>query len=362
MAFGVYIHIPYCESKCRYCDFYSRGAQHSVPQEYVRAVLREIRQASACGSGALRPDTVYFGGGTPSLLAGAQVAEILNALGAAPDAEITLEANPDTVTQETLCAYRSAGVNRLSFGVQTAHDDSLRRIGRLHTAQQSRNALHMAHKAGFTNLSGDIMLALPQYSMQELNDTVTLLADGGCTHISAYMLKIEPNTAFGRSAPDGLPDDDAAADYYLAAAELLVQKGYGQYEISNFAQKGCESRHNLLYWNCEDYLGIGPAAHSCLQKKRFSMAEDTGAFIAAPAAVIPQGEVSVEDYIMLRLRLTAGLDTALLRQRYGKTFTPAQWQLLHRLADNGDAVLHGSVLALTPKGMLIQNAIVCELI
>ena len=220
--FGLYIHIPYCRSKCRYCDFYSTPCPDGVPEAYIDALCREMDRFSPCGSTPLRPDTLYFGGGTPSLLTPAQAARLIRAAGPAPGAEITLEANPETVTPERLAAFRRAGVNRLSLGIQTARDDSLARLGRRHTAAQSRRALGMAVQAGFTDISGDLMLALPAYTMAELDETIALLAESGCTHISGYLLKIEPNTVFGKRPPEALPDDDAAADFYLAAVEKLA--------------------------------------------------------------------------------------------------------------------------------------------
>ena len=248
LMFGLYLHIPYCRQKCRYCDFYSAACSSGVPEGYIDALCREMDRFA--GDGAKRPDTLYFGGGTPSLLTPAQAERLICRADPAAGAEITLEANPETVTLSLLRDFRLAGVNRISFGVQTAFDESLARLGRRHTAEQSRSALHLAAKAGFENISGDVMLALPSYSEAELDATLQLLSEGGCTHISSYLLKIEPNTVFGRRPPENLPDDDAAADFYLSAVEKLAALGYRQYEISNFAKPGSESRHNLIYWDC----------------------------------------------------------------------------------------------------------------
>lgn len=360
--FGLYIHIPYCRSKCRYCDFYSTPCPDGVPEAYIDALCREMDRFSPCGSTPLRPDTLYFGGGTPSLLTPAQAARLIRAAGPVPGAEITLEANPETVTPERLAAFRRAGVNRLSLGIQTARDDSLARLGRRHTAAQSRRALGMAVQAGFTDISGDLMLALPDYTMAELDETIALLAESGCTHISGYLLKIEPNTVFGKRPPEALPGDDAAADFYLAAVEKLAALGYAQYEISNFARPGFESRHNRIYWDCGDYLGLGPAAHSCMGGKRFATPAGTAAFLAAPAVYEPQGECTAEDYIMLQLRLSRGLSLSALRARYGVSFSSEKLRFLQTLAEHGLAVFDGSVLRLTPRGMLVQNSILCELV
>lgn len=233
---GIYFHIPYCRSKCRYCDFYSLGGSAAVPQEYVDALLRELARLRWQLPGA--PDTLYFGGGTPSLLRPAQLAQLVDAAQPAAGAEITLEANPETLTPALLHGFLAAGVNRLSLGVQTAFDESLRRMGRPHTAAQSRKALLWAHKAGFANISGDVMLALPGYTEKELTATLDLLEDGGCTHISCYLLKLEPGTPWGEAPPERLPDDDGAAGFYLSCTDALAARGYAQYEISNFAKPG----------------------------------------------------------------------------------------------------------------------------
>ena len=238
MSLGLYLHIPYCFSKCRYCDFYSAPGQRGVPTQYVDALLREL--ARFAPEAPLHPDTIYFGGGTPSLLSPADAARLIAAAAPAPGAEITLEANPETVTEQTLCGFREAGVNRISFGVQSARDSQLKTLGRPHTAKQARAAFAAARRAGFTNISGDIMLALPHYTQAEFDETLELIAEGGATHISAYLLKIEPDSAFGRHPPEGLPSPDEAADFYLYAVEHLEHHGYRQYEISNFAKPGYE--------------------------------------------------------------------------------------------------------------------------
>ena len=362
MAFGLYLHIPYCLAKCRYCDFYSAGACRAVPDEYIDAVLRAMDLFVTPQRPVLHPDTLYFGGGTPSLMTPAQAARLIEAAAPAPGAEITLEANPETVTPESLAGFRAAGVNRISFGVQTARDDSLRRLGRPHTAEEARRAIRMAKEAGFTNISGDIMLALPQYSRAEFDETLDLLAGEGCTHISAYLLKIEPNTPFGRNRPEGLPSDDEAADYYLYAVDQLTRAGYAQYEISNFAKPGYEGRHNLIYWDCGDYLGIGPAAHGCMNNQRFYWPASTEDFIAGRAKPVPDGGCDVEDYLILQLRLSKGLNLTSLKKLYNMEFSKKQFQFVEQCCRAGYAVLENDVLRLTPSGLIIQNSILCGLL
>ena len=360
LSFGVYFHIPYCFSRCRYCDFYAAGAARAVPDAYVDALLRALAGFAAALPGP--PDTVYLGGGTPSLLTPAQAARLISAAAPRPGAEVTLEANPETVTLERLQGYRAAGVNRLSIGVQSARDSQLRALGRPHTARQAAAAFEMARQAGFDNVSGDIMLALPRYSREEFDETLALIQEGGAAHISAYLLKIEPGSAFGRQPPAGLPDADQAAGFYLYAVERLAAAGYRQYEISSFARPGREGRHNRIYWDCGDYLGLGPAAHSCLAGKRFYYPADTAAFIAGTSRPAPDGGCGAEDYLILQLRLASGLDLAEYRRRGGPDFTPRQRAFLAHCQQAGYLTLTPQRLTLTPLGMIVQNAILEELI
>lgn len=360
MAFGLYLHIPYCEGKCRYCDFYSKGDSRSVPEEYLDALLREMRRFCNCDCSNLRPDTLYLGGGTPSLLTPSQVARLIDAAAPVPKAEITLEANPDTVTPETLQGYRRAGVNRLSVGVQSASGRQLRCLGRPHDAAAARRALEWAHQAGFENISGDLMLALPNYTFDELDATLELLIQGGVTHVSSYLLKLEPKTPFGLHPPAGLPDEDAAADFYLYAVERLRDAGFAQYEISNFARPGYESRHNLIYWNCQDYLGLGPAAYSCMGGIRFHYPADLKGFLAGETAPVQDGKLDAYEYIMLSTRLCAGLDLEFLERRWGIRLEDRQLQLLRACEKAGLCRLTTGRLTLTPKGMLVQNSVLTE--
>ena len=360
MSLGLYLHIPYCFSKCRYCDFYSAPGQRGVPRAYVDALLRELSRFAP--DAPLRPDTLYFGGGTPSLLAPADAARLIDAAQPLPGAEITLEANPETVTEESLRAFRAAGVNRISFGVQSARDSQLKTLGRPHTAKQARAAFAAARRAGFENISGDIMLALPHYTQAEFDETLELIEDGGATHISAYLLKIEPDSAFGRTLPEGLPTSDEAADFYLYAVEQLEHHGYRQYEISNFARPGYEGKHNLIYWDCGDYLGIGPAAHSCMGGKRFCYPADTEAFLRDEAAPVMDGGCGAEDYLILQLRLRKGLNLDEYKKRYGRELSTAQRTFVQNCVKSGYASFDGRTLALTPAGLIVQNSILAELL
>ena len=354
-SFGIYLHIPYCKSKCRYCDFYSAPGARGVPQSYVDALLRELAKNHR------RPDTLYFGGGTPALLSPTQADRLVRAADPLPGAEITLEANPDTVTADSLRGFRAAGVTRISFGVQSADDAQLRRLGRTHTAAGAAGALRMAREAGFPEICGDIMLALPHYTNEEFDATLHLLREGGCTHISAYLLKIEPGTAFARFPPEGLPTPDEAADFYLYAVRRLEEAGYRQYEISNFARPGHEGRHNLLYWNCRDYWGVGPAAHSCLNNRRSFWPDDVQGFINGSTAEQAEGVCDAEDFLLMQLRLCKGLDLDEYA-RWGGHLTKIQMDFLRHCVAAGYAAFEGNVLRLTPAGMVVQNAILEALI
>lgn len=358
MSFGLYIHIPYCLSKCNYCNFYSAGNSSVVPDAYVQALLREIKKHTVKS-----PKTVYFGGGTPSLLSPQQVENLLQAVSPENGAEITLEANPETVTLERLIGYKKAGVNRLSIGVQSASNEQLTFLGRKHTAETALHAFSLAKEAGFTNISGDIMLALPSYTTKEFDQTLAFIKQGGATHISCYLLKVEPGTPFANTPLPFLPSEDEAADFYLYAVSALEESGYKQYEISNFAKPGFESSHNLVYWNCENYLGIGPGAHSCMNGKRFFYKEDTHAFIKDDTDILmPDGEFTVEEYIMLQLRLNSGLSLPVLEEQFQFTFSTQVLQKLSLFEKNDLCRIKNNTITLTPKGMLLQNTILANIL
>ncbi len=357
---GVYVHVPYCIKKCNYCDFYSIKTQERVPQNYVDALIKDI-SATLEGINVL-PDTVYFGGGTPCLMTPVQIKSIIDAINPKSAAQITLEANPKATDEAQLTGYLNAGVNRLSLGVQTAGEQSLVRLGRCHTSSDSILALRAAKSAGFKDISGDIMLALPNYTMGEMTRTIELLSDNGCTHISSYMLKIENNTPFAKAPPQNLPDDDEAADYYLACVSELNKLGYMQYEISNFAKPGFESLHNLLYWNCEDYLGFGPSAHSCFNGRRYYYKKDVTAYINNTSKPIFDAQMTAEDYIMLQLRLNKGLSLKALGNKFGISATNKLNSVCNMLKKAQYLTYTDNIIALTPKGMLLQNSILYEIL
>ena len=365
---GVYIHVPFCASKCPYCNFYSHPMDTAAADGYVDALCRALAQHPW---GRRAVDTVYFGGGTPCLLGADRLCRLLaavnNAFPLAQDAEITLEANPAALDAADLTALRQGGFNRVSFGVQSLRDSELRALGRRHTARQAREALCTAHAAGFDNLSLDLMLGVPGQTRETLAGTLREAAELPVTHISAYLLKVEPGTPFYKKygAPGG-GDEELSAALYLQTVRSLGERGFAQYEISNFAKDGAHSRHNLKYWALDPYLGLGPSAHSFLGGRRFYFPSDTDAFVAAEnplALAVDDGPGGGwEEYAMLRLRLCRGLNVRELGRRYALDTAP----LLRRARD---LAAHGltqvdphEVVSLTPEGFLLSTSVTAKLL
>ena len=355
---GLYIHVPFCGRKCRYCDFYSVSYTKNQADSYSEAVLRNIRHYS---DKSVVLDTVYFGGGTPSLLTAEQIlhfiAQIKESFELSENAEITLEANPNTLTYEKLSALRKAGVNRLSIGVQSMLDDELKLLGRTHTADRAVKAINDAVRAGFDNISCDLMIALPKQTPDDLRYSIDRMTSLPIQHISAYILKIEKGTSFDcDEIRNAIPDEDTAAELYMTMAGELRKKGFFQYEVSNFAKTGFESRHNCRYWKCLDYIGIGPSAHSCYQGKRFAVNPDIQAFIDSTVQsveITDNAPCGFEEFAMLRLRLAEGLrlkDVETHRNDIVKKIPP--------LVKAGYVKYDGETVSLTEKGFLMSNSVI----
>lgn len=365
---GLYIHIPFClGGKCPYCDFYSLPYDAGLAEQYIEAARRCLREWGEKAKGR-SVDTIYFGGGTPSLLGEGLVTlleQIHECFTLTPDAEITLEANPASVSGEMLTLLRSAGFNRLSLGMQSACEAELSTLGRKHTAEDTKFVYYEAREAGFNNISLDLMLCLPGQSMESIRESVDFASALGAEHLSAYLLKIEEGTPFYKKKEDLLrrmPDDDGQAETYLAVCELLGEKGYRQYEISNFARDGRVSRHNLKYWNCEEYLGIGPSAHSYFEGERFYYPRDLAGFVSG-AKPIPDGRGgSMEEYLMLRLRLTEGVTEKGLRARFNCGLEALDAARIKALVQAGLAESDELSFRLTPKGFAVSNSVIGYLI
>ncbi|MBR6045605.1 MAG: radical SAM family heme chaperone HemW [Ruminococcus sp.] len=360
---GIYIHVPFCKRKCPYCAFYSVPAGSADMPGYLGALADEIKSAPSAAA-----DTVYFGGGTPSLLTPGQAGEIIRLCREhfdLADPEITLEANPCTLTPEDLAGFREAGVNRLSVGVQSLDDGDLGFLGRLHNAAEAVSALENAVSAGFENISADLMIGIRGQSGRSLSESIARLAQLGAKHISVYMIKAEPGTAFAREEfTSRLCDDDGMAQLYLAAVSACREQGLIQYEISNFAVPGYESRHNLKYWKGEPYLGFGPSAHSFFGGVRYKNADSLGEYMSPGGRTVTDPAPDrAEEYVMLGLRLSEGISLAKAGEygMSGKQLRNAA-DLAKRLAAEGLCTFDGDALSLTPEGMLVSNSIIAGLL
>ena len=368
---GLYFHIPFCRSKCPYCDFYSRLPDDAMLDAYTDALCDEMstgaRTAAFCENADLSFDTVYFGGGTPSVLGGERLLRILNearqSYRIAENAEITVECNPSGVDEEFFRQLAHGGVNRISLGLQSAVDAERRQLGRFADKKQVEKALTNAQNSGITNLSLDVMLGIPDQTIASLDETLSFCLSMGVPHISAYMLALEENTVFYRRRDRlNLPDEDAVCELYLHMSETLTKNGIRQYEISNFAKPGFTSRHNLKYWNCEEYLGLGPSAHSFLGGKRFFFPRDTDGFIKGDCAVFDAFGGDAEEYLMLRLRLTDGVRFDDYCERFASPLPDAFLKKARAFAGQGLMTLTDEHIALTRNGFLVSNYILSELL
>ena len=362
---GLYLHIPFCNKKCRYCDFYSAVFSEERLESFTEALIKSIHQWG--GGLHSRPiDTIYLGGGTPSLLA-ERLPKVLDAVRSAfsvcENPEITLELNPSGNSKKELFYAKEAGINRLSIGAQSGNDHELKILGRTHTADDTRNTVKLAKEMGFGNISLDIMIGLPDSTSKTLEESLEFIKDLEPQHISAYILKIEERTAFfAEQNKLNLPDDDATASQYLQMCDFFEKCGYNHYEISNFAKKGMESRHNLKYWQGADYLGIGPSAHSFIDKKRFYYPRDLKSFICGNIP-IPDGDGgNPEEYIMLSLRLKSGISFKEYKERFGSQLPPSFLDKCKTFQKTNLMKIDSDNISLTNEGMLLSNSMISELL
>ena len=365
---GLYLHVPFCKSKCAYCDFYSLPHAEDLMDDYLRALTGHLTEV-ASHFAAQKVDTVYVGGGTPSYLGEKRLEKLLNTVKkhykVDKKAEITVEMNPDSVGPvKELKALRRAGVNRVSLGMQAADDELLKNIGRIHTAQQVRQAVENLRKAGIKNLSLDLIYGLPGQTRENWAQTLDAALELQPEHLSCYGLKVEQGTPLSRRDNADLPDDDAQADMYLYTVETLEKAGYGQYEISNFAKPGYESRHNLRYWQMKEYMGFGPGAHSDVNGVRFAYEKDLAAYIKGDWHLSEQEEIPPlerdMEYIMLSLRTAAGIDAKRFENTYRQSFAPME-KLFLTYEAHGLAQRTENGWRLTPKGFFVSNSIIVAL-
>lgn len=398
---SIYIHIPFCVKKCLYCDFLSAPASAQERESYVEALLREIgKTALFCKE--YEVNTVFLGGGTPSLLSGIQLERIMQALkkhyAISKDAEISMECNPATASFKTLKAYRKSGVNRLSIGLQSAQDEELKALGRIHDYEQFLRTYEEAKKAGFTNINIDLMAALPGQTLASYEDTLQKIIALNPTHISAYSLIVEEGTPFyekygKEEAPKKgeLPDEDTEREMYYRTKKRLQEAGYERYEISNYAKKGCECLHNLTYWTGKDYVGFGIGAASFFKGYRYKNSSEIKAYEQflqqAPeelqaqflqekskgaASFMPQvfdwheeiqqisEKESMEEFMFLGLRLNKGVSKQEFWNKYGKSMEEVYPGVLEKLKKEGLLVQTEDRICLSEKGTDLANYVMAE--
>ena len=393
---GLYVHIPFCHSKCAYCDFYSQSnAGDDLMQRYVDSLRLQIEDYSTAAKGYI-VDSVFIGGGTPTVLPIKTMCELIESItrnfNLSKDVEFTMEANPATVSLAALTKYRKLGVNRLSLGLQSANADELTALSRIHSASDFEASFNAARKAGFDNINVDIMYGIPLQTAESFSNTLNYVTGFKPEHISVYGLKIEDGTPFARMRDTlVLPDEDTEADMYLDCIRYLNVTGFRHYEISNFARPGYECRHNLKYWNCDEYLGFGCAAHSYFSNMRFSTKRDLMLFIDSMEADISHGGMMgsdgmgitesqlknaqpieelyqltpterVGEYIMLRLRLRDGISAAEFEARFGINFDAVYGRKLQIYIDNGFMSYNGDRYSFTDKGMYVSNYILSTIL
>lgn len=370
---GIYIHIPFCASKCSYCDFYSLAGSENLMEKYQEALIRHIEEAAP----QMEPyyiDTLYFGGGTPSYYGAKYICEIFNTLKRSAkvlkSSEVTVEMNPDSVTREDLRMLRNEGVNRISLGIQSANDDILRLIGRRHNFKQAEQAARMARAEGFDNISIDLIYGLPSQTKNDWADTLSKAIALHPQHFSCYGLKIEEGTPISQyKGSEILPNDDDQADMYLYMTEALEYYGYSQYEISNFSLPGRESKHNLKYWQLDDYMGFGPGAHSFVGGVRYSYVRDLGKYtdgVLNGMDIIDEYEKigkleRAAEYIMLGMRTVRGISKDEYVSIYKSGFGKIEY-LLGEYEKKGWAKRVGDRWRLTSSGFLLSNILIGTLL
>lgn len=363
-SIGLYIHIPFCKHKCPYCDFFSGNADENAFDNYVIVLKDKIKYWSEKAKRDVA--TVYFGGGTPSILGADRLCDILDFIkfnfNIQNNAEITVEVNPDSAKTIDFKKMYACGFNRISMGMQTAVEDELRLLGRIHSIDDAKISVERAKSAGFNNISLDLMMGIPNQTIESLEKSISFCADCKVTHISSYILKIEENTPFYKVQNKlKLADDDMQAEMYLKAVEMLDSLGYKQYEISNFAKQGYESRHNTNYWRCGEYIGIGPSAHSFFEGKRFFYSRSMDDFNNNKLSFEGTGG-DEEEFIMLSLRLKSGLNYSEFEEKFGYTLPSHIIKKAKEYEKYGYTNVTDKSISFTPKGFLVSNSIISELI
>ena len=367
---GLYVHIPFCLKKCAYCDFCSFiSADFPQKSEYIDALCKEIDSYKDRG---ITLDTIFFGGGTPSLLSGEELTKIVKHIRAAftlqDNVEFTIESNPKTLTKENLNAYIKAGVNRVSIGLQSVNENELSALGRIHTYDEFLESYRLVRECGIDNVNVDLMYGIPNQTKSSFINTLSKTVALAPEHISLYGLILEEGTPLYSSACSyRMPTEDEECDMYYLAAQFLANQGYSHYEISNYAKPGKECRHNLKYWHCDEYIGVGLAAHSYFDGKRFCNTTERGAYLDAERGIITSEETldkesRAYEFVMLGLRLKEGFSLSEYKNQFGNDFFVGREEKIARFIDLGYVTVHLDRIALTEKGFYVSNAILTELI
>ena len=365
---NLYIHIPFCASKCHYCNFISFSGKNQFIASYFAALKTEMKFCIG-RQGAIDLETIYIGGGTPSVVDSCFYKEIFGLLSKLTcislDAEITMEINPGTVNINYLKEIRDIGINRLSIGVQSFDDKILKYINRIHSSQEAIETVKTAQKAGFANISIDLIYGLPEQTIEGWETTLNKALSLGINHISTYGLKIEEGTEFSRHLPKNLPDDEVQSQIYLKTIDILENNGFNHYEISNFSKKGFESRHNLCYWKNKKYFGLGLSAHGYLDDIRYSNTENLEEYLKDPTKSAFENKISapgkIEEAVFLGLRLTEGINAKEFKLNYGIDIYQKYSKIIEKYIDYGFMTYDSSKnLKLTKHGILLSNSILAD--
>ena len=371
---GLYIHIPFCIRKCNYCDFYSLPYSPKDEDEYITALCSHIRRDSPLYQGC-EFDTVYLGGGTPGVLSVdsiTRLAQTVNeCLNLTQGGEFTVEVNPCSVTKEKLVAYKALGINRLSMGVQSANDTELKCLGRLHTRDKAQEAFLLARECGFDNISLDLMFGLPDQTVEDFQKSIDFVLSLSPEHISAYGLKIEKNTPFGRAQNSlSLPTEDEECAMYDLLCDALFENGYEQYEISNFSKIGYRARHNVKYWLAQEYVGFGPSAHSYFEGVRYYYDSDINSYVSGAWEKIREDESQpsathkiekMDEYVMLRLRLCDGVDEKEFEKEFESPFL-CEYPKIANYVKSGHVTHQNGKFAFTKSGFFVSNYILSDIL
>ena len=363
---GLYIHIPYCQSKCNYCDFFSiRPDDENSISGYVMTLCKNIRSwKSELNNYVI--DTIYIGGGTPSLLSTSDIILLLECIysnyNIIENPEITLECNPNSITNLELKELKRIGLNRISMGLQSTNDEELKLLGRLHTCDDAKTAVCKIKEAGINNFSLDVMLGIPLQNVASLKKTLEFCIKSDATHISTYMLKIEEDTPFSKNTEKlTFADSDTVADLYELTCQILKSNGFRHYEISNFCKDNLISKHNMKYWNLDEYLGLGPSAHSLINNKRFYYPRNFESFKNNECVFESKGNTA-EEYIMLSLRTDQGFDISKFKNKYASDINNSFTQKCELYKKAGLLKVESNNVILTEKGYLVSNIIINDLI